>query len=637
MERQKRTAIISMLFLGIALILTGCGGSGGGSTSDYTIGCTVSGLSGTLVLQNNGGDDLPITSDDTFTFNTALADGSTYNVTVKTQPDGQSCFVTNGTGTVSGADVTDVTVTCSVDTYTVGGIVNGLSGTLVLQNNGRDDLAITSDGTFTFSTALADGSTYNVTVKTQPSGQNCFVTNGSGTVSGADITDVTVDCYNSGSLDPTFNSSGTTPGIIISNGAAGGNGNDWGPSMTMDTNGKILVTGVSYNGYNYDMVIWRYNADGSMDTTFGTDGIVVSNGAAGGNGNDRGRFIATDANGKILVTGWSWNSSGNYDMVIWRYNANGTPDTTFGTNGIVKSNNVAGGNGMDWGSSITTDADGKILVTGQSYNSSGNTDMVIWRYNANGTPDTTFGTDGIVKSNNVAGGNGYDYGLSITTNANGKILVTGQSYNSSGNADMVIWRYNANGTPDTTFGTDGIVVSNNAARGNGNDRGWEITTDANGKILITGWSWNSSGNYDMVIWRYNANGAPDTTFGTNGIVVSNNAAGGNGNDWGFSITTDANGKILVSGSSYNGYSKDMVIWRYNANGIPDNTFGTDGIVVNNNATGENGDDWDYPSISGTVSCDVGASITTDSNGKILVTGDRYNGTDYDMAIWRYIP
>ncbi len=123
MKRRKRTGIISMLFLGIALILTGCGsgggdGGGGGTTPDYTIGGTVSGLSGTLELQNNGGNDLTITADGTFTFSTALADGSGYSVAVKTQPDGQTCTVSNGSGTISGANVTNVAVTCSVDTYT---------------------------------------------------------------------------------------------------------------------------------------------------------------------------------------------------------------------------------------------------------------------------------------------------------------------------------------------------------------------------------------------------------------------------------------------------------------------------------------------------------------------------------------
>jgi len=104
-----------MLFLGIAVILTNCGSDGGTptpTTSDYTIGGTVSGLSGTLVLQNNGGNDLTITADGTFTFSTAFADASTYSVTVKTQPSVQTCTITNGSGTISGKNVTDVSVNC---------------------------------------------------------------------------------------------------------------------------------------------------------------------------------------------------------------------------------------------------------------------------------------------------------------------------------------------------------------------------------------------------------------------------------------------------------------------------------------------------------------------------------------------
>ncbi len=229
MKKQKRTGIISMLFLGIALILTGCGGSGGGGggISDYTIGGTVSGLSGTVVLQNNGGDDRTITADGAFTFATALADGSGYNVTVKTQPAGQTCTVSKNTGTISGADVTDVTVTCSVDTYTVGGTVSGLSGTVALQNNGGDDLTISADGAFTFSTAIADGSDYSVTVKTQPSGQSCFVPNGSGTVSGANVTDVTMNCVTSTMQD--FED-GTLAGWTAGGRQSGGSTNLWGVS-----------------------------------------------------------------------------------------------------------------------------------------------------------------------------------------------------------------------------------------------------------------------------------------------------------------------------------------------------------------------------------------------------------------------
>ncbi len=251
MKRRKRTGIISMLFLGIALILSGCGGSGGG-ISDYTIGGTVNGLSGTVVLQNNGGDDLQITSDGTFTFSTAIADGSTYSVTVKTQPDGQTCTGSKNTGTISGADVTDVTVTCSVDTYidtyTVGGTVSGLSGTVVLQNNGGDDLTITTEGAFTFNTVLADGSGYNVTVKTQPDGQTCTVTNGNGTISSADVTDVSVNCAGK---------AWTNPSSLADNISPAGQNADY-PEVAMDDNGNTVITWRQYDGSNYQIFKSEY-------------------------------------------------------------------------------------------------------------------------------------------------------------------------------------------------------------------------------------------------------------------------------------------------------------------------------------------------------------------------------------------
>ncbi|GBD99378.1 tyramine oxidase [bacterium BMS3Abin07] len=622
--KKGLSGVIATVLLSIAVVITGCGGGGGGSSSStptYTVGGTVSGLSGTVVLQNNGGDGLTITADGTFTFSTAIADGSAYSVTVKTQPATQTCSVANGTGTVSGANITDVTVTCSVNTYTVGGTVTGLASgeTVVLQNNGGNDLAATADGSFTFATGLADGAAYAVTVKTHPGAQSCFVTNGSGTISGANVTNVAVNCYDSGTLDTSFD----TDGIVVHNGAAGGNAEDEGYAITIEDNGKILVAGYSYSSSNYDMVIWRYNPDGTLDTSFDTDGIVVHDNAAGGSSDDYGYSITTDSSGKILVTGCSLNSSGNYDMVIWRYNPDGTLDTSFDVDGIVVHDNAAGGSSDDCGYSITTDSNGRILVAGYSYNSS-DTDMVIWRYLPDGTLDTTFGTNGVVVHDSAAGGNSWDEGHSITTDSGSKILVTGFSYNGS-NYDMVIWRYNSDGTLDTSFDTDGIVVHDNAAGGSGDDFGNSIITDADGKILVAGSSYNGS-NSDMAIWRYNTDGTLDTTFGTGGIVIHDNAAGGSGGDYGRSITNDSNGKIVVTGNSGNGsYNDDMVIWRYNPDGTLDPSFDTDGIVVHNGAAGGN-------------SQDCGYSITTDSIGKILVAGKSKNSSgNYDMVIWRYIP
>ncbi len=165
----------------------------------FTVGGNVAGLAGTgLVLQNNGGDDLAIAANGSFTFSTGLTSGSSYDVTVLDQPTSpsQTCNVANGPGTLASADVTNVTVTCATDSFTVGGTVSGLTGDqVVLQNNGGDDQIITANGAFTF-TPQTDGTGYSVTVSLQPGSpsQTCTVTNGSGTLAGADVTDVAVTC-----------------------------------------------------------------------------------------------------------------------------------------------------------------------------------------------------------------------------------------------------------------------------------------------------------------------------------------------------------------------------------------------------------------------------------------------------------
>jgi hypothetical protein len=168
------------------------------TTNTYTIGGTITGLAGTVVLQNNGTDDLSLGAGSTsFAFTTPVASAAPYAVTVKTQPGSpvQDCTVTNGSGTVAGANVTGVTVTCVTKTYTVGGNVSGLtSGTLVLRNNGGDDLSLTTSGAFTFATAVPSSGPYAVTVATQPANGFCTVTSGSGTVTNANVTTVSVSC-----------------------------------------------------------------------------------------------------------------------------------------------------------------------------------------------------------------------------------------------------------------------------------------------------------------------------------------------------------------------------------------------------------------------------------------------------------
>ena len=122
----------------------------GGNAASYTVGGTVSGLSGTVVLQDNGGDDLSVSGERLVHVRHGAGRRRGYSVTVKTNPAGQTCTVSNGSGTVGSANVTNVAVSCaSAASYTVGGTVSGLSGTVVLQDNGGDNLSVAANGPFT--------------------------------------------------------------------------------------------------------------------------------------------------------------------------------------------------------------------------------------------------------------------------------------------------------------------------------------------------------------------------------------------------------------------------------------------------------------------------------------------------------
>ena len=169
----------------------------------YTVGGTVTGLEGTAVLRNNGTDLATLTANGTFAFPTTLAATNNYTVTVMMQPAypprSQTCVVMMGTGQVTNANITSVTVTCTTNTFTVGGTVTGLVGSLGLQNNGGDPLVITSSGAYGFPTPIASGNAFNVTISAQPSGQTCtFTTSPTGTITNSNITNVLISCGTGG-------------------------------------------------------------------------------------------------------------------------------------------------------------------------------------------------------------------------------------------------------------------------------------------------------------------------------------------------------------------------------------------------------------------------------------------------------
>ena len=371
-----------------------------------------------------------------------------------------------------------------------------------------------------------------------------------------------------GVLDTSFNGLG----YVIHHNAAGGSEGDVGRDIAIDSLGRILVVGYSDKNttsgvYNYDMVIWRYNPDGTLDTSFNGQGYVVHGNAAGGNGDDYGNAIAIDSLGRVVVVGSSYGgASRRMDMVIWRYHSNGSLDTSFGGVGYVVHHNAAGGNGDDSGNAVAIDSLGRIIVTGSSIKSTLNADMVIWRYNPDGTLDTSFNGQGYVVHGNASGGNGHDVGNAIIIDSSGKILVAGSSVGNY--SDMTIWRFYSNGSLDTSFNSPyGYVTSHNVTGGTGYyDRGYGITIDSLGKILVTGISDKNVGDTDMVIWRYNPDGTLDINFGLGGYVIHDNTAGGNGHEYGYAIAVDSSRRVLVTGLSRrdpnSALDVDMVIWRY---------------------------------------------------------------------------
>ena len=192
---------------------SGGGGGNGGSPSSLTIGGTVVGLVGTgMVLQNNGGDDLPVTANGGFTFKTPVS--GAYAVTILTQPTSpaQTCSVASGTG-IATVNVSTVLINCGTTGLTIGGSVSGLIGSgLVLQNNAGNNLAVSGQGNvpFTFMAPVTPGTAYAVTILTQPANptQACSVVNGSGTANG-NVNTVEVIC-----TQPAFKISGSVTGLV---------------------------------------------------------------------------------------------------------------------------------------------------------------------------------------------------------------------------------------------------------------------------------------------------------------------------------------------------------------------------------------------------------------------------------------
>lgn len=222
------------------------------ATNTFALSGNVTGLLGTGLVLQNGGEAVEVQSDGSFTFATRIASGGSYDVRVGSQPQNptQSCSVENGSGRIGNGDVTNVTVRCATSTFTIGGTISGLQGDgLTLLNNGTDNLTVSADGTFTFATAVASGQPYAVTVATQPTSpaQQCDVQNPSGTVGAANISNVQITC-----VTTEFTIGGTVSGLRGSGLVLQNNGGD---NLAIAADGSFTFTTSAPTGSAYNVTV----------------------------------------------------------------------------------------------------------------------------------------------------------------------------------------------------------------------------------------------------------------------------------------------------------------------------------------------------------------------------------------------
>ncbi|MHC1763940.1 MAG: choice-of-anchor D domain-containing protein [Verrucomicrobiia bacterium] len=326
-----------------------------------------------------------------------------------------------------------------------------------------------------------------------------------------------------GKLDPAFG----TLGVVTTD---FGSGKNEAYSVALQGDGKIVAAGYAWNGFNYQLAVARYGAEGKLDTTFGGDGKVTT---AVGNQNDVGQSVRVQNDGRILVAGHSYNGTNN-DFALVRYEPDGRLDTSFGNGGKVST---SVGSDHDEIRSAAIQTDGKIVVAGSSRKATDD-DIALARYHANGTLDTEFGNGGKVVTS-IGSYNDFGYGLVLQND--GKIVVGGYTFNGS-DTDFALLRFRADGVRDTAFGNDGLVQTPIGKYG---DFGLGLALQSDGKLIVGGYS-VGNGNYDFALARYLADGKLDTAFGNGGKLTT---MVGNGNDVGTSVAVQPDGKILVAGYS----------------------------------------------------------------------------------------
>lgn len=323
-----------------------------------------------------------------------------------------------------------------------------------------------------------------------------------------------------GDLDTTFNGTGKVITAL-------GSGDNFGETVAIQPDGKILVGGYSNAGSYFIFALLRYNSDGSLDTNFNGAGYVTT---GFGTVNDNAESIAVQSDGKIVLAGYTHNGSDD-DFALVRYTSAGALDTTFNGTGKVTT---AIGSDHDIAWSVALQSDNKIVAAGYSKNSTDN-DFAVVRYTDAGALDTSFGTGGKVIT---PIGPGDDNGLSVAMQSDGKIVVAGHSYSGS-KYDVAVVRYDSAGTLDTSFNGSGKVTT---TVGTEMDAGQSVAIQSDGKIVVAGYS-NTSSKSSFAILRYNSDGSLETTFNSSGKFTTDI---GTGEDVANSVAIQSDGKIVVA-------------------------------------------------------------------------------------------
>jgi uncharacterized delta-60 repeat protein len=416
------------------------------------------------------------------------------------------------------------------------------------------DLDPTFDGDGIVTTTFTGGFAAATDLVIQPDGK--IVAVGAGGIPGFfGNLDFAVARYNTdGSLDTTFGSGGKVATDL-------GDKSDGARGVAIQSDGKIVVVGRTRIAFQNVFAVARYNTDGSLDSTFGSGGIVTT-----AVGNDNPTVAANDvtiqSDGKIVVVGTGAGSSGADVFAVVRYNTDGSLDTGFGSGGVVTT---SGGTFPATGTAVALQSDGKIVAAGYVFviGSSSFDHIMVARYNTDGSLDTTFDSDGIVTTH--IGVATTDRANGVALQSNGKIVVVGQSFDAD--YDFAVIRYNTDGSLDATFDGDGIVTTDNGFNSQAND----VAIQSDGKIVVAG----NGGNSDFAVARYNTNGSLDTTFGIGGAVsttVSTTVVGGFSAAQGVAIQSD--GKIVAAGIGNNTFDfstfsflSDFALVRYGSSGV----------------------------------------------------------------------